>query len=116
MSRHPLAAEPHVPAIRVAHSLVVAIVAVALCAPSFAQTNTGRILGTVQDSTGAVVIGASVGITDTQRGIARNLTTDTSGNYVAPNLQPGQYSVKVSAKGFSSVERPKIELEVAKDV
>jgi hypothetical protein len=116
MSRHPLAAEPHVPAIRVALSLAVAIVAVALCAPSFAQTNTGRILGTVQDSTGAVVIGASVSITDTQRGASRTLTTDTSGNYVAPNLQPGFYTIKVSAKGFANVERPSVQLEVARDV
>lgn len=116
MFRQPLAAEPHVPAIRVARLLVIALVWVALCAPSFAQTNTGRILGTVQDATGAVVVGASVNIADTQRGTSRTLSTDTSGNYVAPNLQPGIYSVRVAAKGFSSVERPKIELEVAKDV
>ena len=116
MSRQPLAAEPHVPAIRVAPLLLIAFVWVALCAPSFAQTNTGRILGTVQDSTGAVVVGAAVVITDVDRGAARNLVSDTSGNYVAPNLQPGNYTVKVSAKGFSTVERPNVPLEVAKDV
>jgi len=116
MFGHSIAAEPHVPAIRVARFLLIALVTIALCAPSFAQTNTGRILGTIQDSTGAVVVGASVTITDTQRGTARNLVTDTSGNFTAPNLQPGIYLVKVTAKGFASVERPNITLEVARDM
>ncbi len=89
----------------------------ALLAPAslMAQTNTGRILGSVTDQTGAAVTGASVTITDTQRGTSRPLTTDQAGAYVAPELLPGNYKVRVEAKGFKSVERTNILLEVAKD-
>ena len=84
--------------------------------PLVAQTNTGRILGSVTDKTGAAITGANVTVTDVQRGITRPLTTDQSGAYVAPELLPGTYKVRVEAKGFKSVERVDIPLEVAKDV
>jgi len=81
-----------------------------------AQTVTGRILGTVVDQTGAAIRGATVTLLDTQRGTARVLTTDDSGAYVAPNLLPGIYRVRVEAKGFKTVERPDIPVEVAQDL
>jgi hypothetical protein len=84
--------------------------------PLFSQTYAGRILGSVYDSTGAVVGGAVVTITDVQRGISRTLTTDEAGEYVAPNLPPSIYKVRAEAKGFKSVERPNVQVEVAKDV
>ena len=92
------------------------IVFVALtCVTSLAQSYTGRILGTVTDQSGASVAGATVTITDIARGTTRTITTDDAGAYVAPNLQPGSYKVRAEAKGFKVVERPNIELEVAKD-
>jgi hypothetical protein len=60
--------------------------------------------------------GASVIVTDLQRGVARSLTTDQAGAYVAPELLPGSYKVRAEAKGFKSVERINITLEVAKDI
>jgi hypothetical protein len=86
-----------------------------LCFPSFSQTYTGRILGTVHDQQDAAVAGAKVIVTDVQRGVARTLTTDESGDYYAPDLTPGEYRVRVEVKGFKSVERQNILLEVAKD-
>jgi hypothetical protein len=86
------------------------------CLPLFAQTYTGRILGTVTDQTGAALAGAQVVITDMQRGVSRTLTTDQAGEYVAPNLSPGVYKVRAEARGFKSVERLNLELEVAKDI
>ena len=59
---------------------------------------------------------ATVTITDTQRGISRSVTTDDAGGYVAPNLDPGIYTVRVEAKGFKTVERPNIQVEVATDL
>jgi hypothetical protein len=82
----------------------------------FSQTTTGRILGTVTDQTGAGVAGAAVVITDVQRGATRAAATDASGNYVAAQLQPGVYKVRAEAKGFKTVERPNIVVEVAQDV
>jgi hypothetical protein len=81
-----------------------------------AQTITGRILGTVIDQGGASVAGASVVVTDTQRGTSRVLTTDESGSYVAADLQPGSYQIRVQAKGFKTVERQNLQIEVATDV
>ena len=95
---------------------VSALGALLCCTPLFAQTDTGRILGSVYDQTQAVVPNASVTITDTRRGIARTLTTNESGEYVATNLQPGTYTVRASAPGFKNLERRSIELEVARDV
>jgi hypothetical protein len=83
---------------------------------SLSQTNTGRILGTVSDSTGAAIKGATVTLTDVARGTTRVLTTDDAGAYTAPNLIPSTYKVRAEASGFKVVERTDIQLEVAKDV
>ncbi|MGA7931752.1 MAG: carboxypeptidase regulatory-like domain-containing protein [Candidatus Sulfotelmatobacter sp.] len=88
----------------------------ALCLPLTAQTTTGQILGSVTDSTGAAVAGAAVFVTDTQRGTTRAATTDASGDYAVPELQPGIYKVRAEARGFKTVERPNIVVEVAQDL
>jgi len=85
------------------------------CFPLLAQTYTARILGNVTDPSGAAVAGANVTITDLARGVSRSLTTDDAGFYVAPELSPGSYRVRVEAKGFKTVQRTDIALEVAKD-
>ena len=56
-----------------------------------------------------------VAVTNTQTGVARNLVADDAGEYNAPNLIPGTYSVKVTANGFQTFERQNILLEVGKD-
>jgi hypothetical protein len=88
----------------------------AVCVPVFSQTTTGRIMGSVTDQSDATVAGASVVVTDVQRGTARTVTTDPSGDYVLPGLQPGVYKVRAEAKGFKAVERVNIVVEVAQDV
>jgi hypothetical protein len=82
----------------------------------FAQSTTGRILGTLTDASGAAVAGAQVVIADIQRGTSRTLTTDDAGSYVAADLQPGTYKIRAVAKGFKTVERPSVSVEVATDV
>src|SRR3974390_88137 len=81
----------------------------------FSQTTTGRILGEVHDQTGAALTAATVTATDVQRGFNRTTSTDASGAYVIAALPPGTYSVKAAAKGFKTVERTNIVLEVARD-
>ena len=67
----------------------------------FAQEITGDIRGIVKDPTGAVVSGATVEITNSDRNaVLRTLTTDTSGAYVAAYLPVGHYQVTFKAKGF----------------
>jgi hypothetical protein len=92
------------------------LVLILISSPLFSQGNAGRILGSVTDQTGGVLAGATVTVTDTQRGVTRMLTTDESGAYNAPNLLPGTYSVRAEVKGFSPVERQNIILEVAKEI
>ena len=82
--------------------------------PLSAQTDTGRVLGSVVDPTQAVLVDAAVAITDTQRGITT--VTNSSGEFLVPNLLPGIYLVRVSAPGFRSVVRENIGLEVAQDM
>ena len=82
----------------------------------FSQGNFGRILGTVADQTGGVISGATVSIIDKDRGVARTLTTDDAGEYNAPTLIPGTYTVRVEAKGFKTTERQNAVLEVGKEV
>jgi hypothetical protein len=87
-----------------------------ICTPAFPQGDTARISGVVTDQSGGNVAKAAVSITDVARGVSQNLTTDSDGAYVAINLLPGTYTVKVEYKGFKTFERKNILLEVGKDV
>src|SRR5262249_8521302 len=87
-----------------------------MCVVGFSQaSSTGRILGVVTDSSGAVIGGASVSVTDTQRGTTRRLQTDEAGAYNAPELVPGTYVVKVEFPGFKATERQNVVVEVGKE-
>ena len=66
------------------------------------QVASGAISGTVADSTGAIVPGAAVTITNTATGATRTVQTDNSGFYSAEGLTVGQYKVAVSKSGFRS--------------
>src|ERR1700686_1037511 len=88
----------------------------AVAVPLTSQTPTGRILGTVSDQSGATVAGAAVVVTDVQRGTTRAVASDASGDYVVTELQPGIYKVRAEAKGFKTVERVNIGVEVAQDL
>ena len=82
----------------------------------YGQGSNGEILGAVTDQSGGNVFGAMVTVTDVARGIPRTLTTDQAGEYVASDLTPGTYTVRVEAKGFKVFERQNILLEVGKEV
>src|SRR5271154_873623 len=100
---------------RAVQSLALGFALLLACTPLFGQTVTGRILGNVTDRSGAAISGAQVTITDVQRGVTRTAQTDDAGLYVAPDLTPGTYKVRVESKGFKSVEVVNVQLEVAKD-
>src|SRR6267143_2012182 len=87
-----------------------------LCLPLFSQGVFGRIMGTVTDQSGGVISGATVTVTDTERGVTKTLATNEAGEYNAPNLNPGSYKVRVEAKGFKTIERQNVVLEVGKEI
>ncbi|ADW70256.1 TonB-dependent receptor [Granulicella tundricola] len=78
---------------------------------AFAQS-TSSVAGTVTDTTGAAVPGASVLIHGIATGAERKTVTDGSGNFNAPSLQPGSYTVTVTAPGFSTFTLQQVTLEV----
>ena len=80
------------------------------------QGNYGRILGAVSDQSGGLIPGAAITLIDKDRGVARTLTTDAAGEYNAPQLLPGTYTVRVEANGFKKLERENIAVGVGKDV
>src|SRR5881409_1691620 len=82
----------------------------------FGQGNFGRILGRVTDPTGAVLPGATLNILDTQRGLARTVTTDEAGQYNAPALNPGTYTVRVEFPGFKTLSRENVVVEVGSEI
>ena len=68
-----------------------------------AQT-TGSIKGTVTDSTGAVVDGATITVLNLATNASRTATSNSSGFYAIPNLTPALYSIKFEKQGFTSVD------------
>src|SRR5579864_1183882 len=87
-----------------------------LAVSALAQSTAGRILGTLTDASGAAVAGATVVVTDAERGASRTVTSDESGSYAVPDLSPGTYKIHVEAKGFKGIDRPNVQIEVASDV
>jgi hypothetical protein len=76
---------------------------VSLCAKtSLGQAVTGTLLGTVQDSTGAVIPGANVTLTNEGTNVTNKTISSQQGFYTFPNLLPGQYLVTVEVKGFKT--------------
>ncbi len=94
--------------------LVAAVLAVeiSIATSVFAQVESGTINGTVVDSSGAVLPGARVTITNAATNQARTTVTNTSGQYSVPFLAPGTYKVEASKDGFANVVRSGLALQV----
>src|ERR1017187_6495125 len=80
---------------------------------SFGQVQAGRIVGTVTDPNKAVVPSAKVVITNTGTNQARNLTTNSTGEFVLTPAEPGFYNVAITASGFGTSEVRGVEVLVA---
>ena len=82
------------------------------CVSTLAQT-AASISGTATDSSGAVVDGAVVTVTNDGTGSSRTTKTNSSGVYSVPNLVPGVYTISVEKEGFNTVRFEKTPLSVA---
>src|SRR5690242_2988982 len=78
------------------------------------QERFGEINGVVTDPTGAVVPNAKVILTNKDTNRVTNLTAGGDGNFLATNLEPGRYKMRVEAQGFAASEVPDINLLVGK--
>ena len=82
------------------------------CAGAFAQANS-EITGIVTDQTGAVVAGAKIVVTDPGTGESRTTASGATGLYDIPGLNPANYNMKVTAKGFESFAQNGIVVNVS---
>src|SRR6266496_1730331 len=83
-----------------------------LALPALAQTTTATLSGTVTDQNGAIVPNANVSVTDTAKGLKRNVVTNSEGQFTVPLLPPGQYTILIERDGFTAVQVPNIVLNV----
>lgn len=83
-------------------TICLAVSAIFLCSQAWAQSTFGAIIGTVRDSTGAILAGASVTVDNTDENTSRKVQTDAEGNYETLNIQPGHYRVTVTSPGFQT--------------
>src|SRR5687768_4916780 len=79
----------------------VLVASLAVSVPAWAQFETATVVGTVRDTSGAVVPQAKVTLTNTQTGVAQERTTDANGNYEFFTVRIGAYVVTAEKTGFS---------------
>lgn len=82
------------------------------CGLVIAQVDQASIVGTVKDSSAAVVQGAQVTITHRETGERVTKTTDASGSFSVPALQVGSYSITAGKEGFKNYVQDGIILQV----
>lgn len=76
---------------------------------------TGTIVGTVIDSTGALIAGADVSITEADTGVTNKTTTSSSGSFAIASLKPGTYRVAAAAAGFETTTALNVVLRVGSE-
>ena len=92
---------------------VIPVLVVALvfsCLPAQAQSTFGTIVGTVTDATGAVVPGARVEAQEQSTAVQRSVQSDQRGDYQFLNMDPGTYTITVSAQNFATVKNEGVVL------
>jgi carboxypeptidase family protein/TonB-dependent receptor-like protein len=91
---------------------ILALLIVALPSASWAQAVKGTLLGTITDTQGEAVPGATVTMTETGTNISRTAQTNTSGNYIFSNAKDGTYRVSVEVPGFRKALRDGVVVDV----
>src|SRR6266849_1504569 len=93
---------------------LVGLIALGNC-PVLAQGFAGSITGTVKDSSGAAVLGATVTVKHLETGLTRAVEVDASGNYSLASLPVGEYELTAEKMGFQREVRRGIKLAVAQE-
>ena len=78
----------------------------------YSQSGSATLQGTVTDPTGAVIPNARIHITSLLTGVSRDVVSNNSGIYSAPDLSPGRYEVSTSAEGFTKRVQTDVVLTV----
>ena len=83
--------------------------------PSFSQSSTGTISGTVTDQNNAVVVGATVVGRNTETGFVRSVVTNSSGLYRLTDIPSGRYEITIEAESFKKHTRKDITVDVTQN-
>jgi hypothetical protein len=89
-----------------------AILAAPASSPALAQQFNGTLRGTVQDSSGAVLPAVTVTVVEVATNDSRELTSDTHGRWVLPNLKPGTYRISVAMDGFKTAVLDQVKVDI----
>jgi hypothetical protein len=81
-------------------------------APAYSQQSSATVNGTVRDESGAVIEGATITLENLDTTVSRNSVSNSTGNYVFIDVQPGVYSLKVAKPGFGSQTQQSVSLSV----
>jgi Carboxypeptidase regulatory-like domain len=93
--------------------MLLLVLPIAFCGVALAQEITGNLAGTVKDTTGAIVKGATVVVTDSQKNVVvRTVETNDDGDFNVPNLPAGLYSVSVEATNFKKTVQNDLKVDV----
>jgi hypothetical protein len=90
------------------------LIFILFCVPMavLAQVETGKIVGSIKDHSGAVVSGATVTVRETETNIERKTKSDSQGDYVVTPLKSGRYTVTVEQAGFKRATQSEFKLDV----
>jgi hypothetical protein len=92
--------------------ILAVLTTVSLTQKASAQQATAQVTGRVTDTTGAVVVGAQVTLTNSQTGVSRNTTTNKDGEYLFTLVPIGDYTLNVRQKSFQTYEQKGITLDI----
>jgi hypothetical protein len=85
----------------------------ALCGVASAQFDGGAVVGTIRDSSGAAIAGATVTLTNTRQGTVQHVTADDKGDFTFPSVQVGEYTVEAAKAGFTQTRSDVFSVQVA---
>src|SRR5580692_8504220 len=92
---------------------VIVLIVLFMSHSALAQAGSGRIAGSVKDTTGALISGSSVALVNTATGVTQNTTSNDEGVFNFPVVPVGQYEVDVTASGFTPYKQTsKIKIDV----
>jgi len=97
---------------RLVYSVVVCVFLHAARGHAQIDLDKATLSGTVSDQTGAVLVGATVALRNSDTGVERTATTDERGTYRLPAVPPGTYIVRIGHSGFSATVYPEVSLTV----
>jgi hypothetical protein len=96
--------------------LAICVLAAIACGTGLAQSTFGSFIGTVTDATGAVVSDCNITVINTATGAQRTLTSDATGSYVVPNLEPDTYELTMQKSGFEARRYTNIILTARQEI